>query len=258
MKGGVAVSLKLARALRHPVRDVTYVYYECEEIAAEYNGLLRLANERPDLLDADFAVLMEPSNAGVEAGCQGTLRGVVRTTGRRAHSARAWMGDNAVHSASEILLRLVDYEPRRVTIDGLEYCEGLNAVGISGGIAGNVIPDECEVTVNYRFAPNLDVARAKEHFVDVFAGYQVTFVDEAPGAMPGLHLQAAGDFLAAVGSEPQPKFGWTDVARFAELGIPAVNYGPGDPSLAHAPDERISEEEIRSCETKLRCWLGGS
>lgn len=257
MKGGVAVSLKLARALRHPVRDVTYVYYECEEIAAEHNGLRRLASERPELLAADFAVLMEPSNAGVEAGCQGTLRGVVRTTGRRAHSARAWMGDNAVHSATEILLRLVDYEPRRVTIDGLEYREGLNAVGISGGIAGNVIPDECEVTVNYRFAPNLTVAQAKQHFLEVFPGYEVAFVDEAPGALPGLHLRAADDFVAAVGSEPRPKFGWTDVARFAELGIPAVNYGPGDPALAHAPDERVSEQEIRSCEMTLLRWLDG-
>jgi succinyl-diaminopimelate desuccinylase len=257
MKGGVAVSLKLAHALDQPVRDITYVFYECEEIAAELNGLRRLAAERPELLEADFAVLMEPSNAGVEAGCQGTLRGVVRATGRRAHSARAWMGDNAVHNATEILTRLVGYAPRRVTIDGLEYREGLNAVGVSGGIAGNVIPDECDVTVNYRFAPNRTVAEAKQHVLEVFSGYEVTFVDEAPGALPGLQLQAASDFVAAVGSEPRPKYGWTDVARFAELGIPAVNYGPGDPALAHAPDERVSEQDIRSCEASMRHWLAG-
>jgi succinyl-diaminopimelate desuccinylase len=256
MKGGVAVSLKLAKQLSAPNRDITYVYYECEEVEAERNGLARLARQEPDLLKADFAVLMEPSNAVVEAGCQGTIRGVVSVPGRRAHSARSWMGKNAVHDAVEVLQRLLDYKAERVQIDGLEYREGLNAVGISGGIAGNVIPDFCEVIVNYRFAPTKSVAQAKAHVVETFANFQVTFVDEAAGALPGLDRPAAADFLAVVGQEPSPKLGWTDVAQFAEVGVPAVNFGPGDPTLAHAPDEHVRITDLFQCERILMQWLG--
>ena len=255
MKGGVAVSLRLAQRLANPKRDVTYVYYECEEIESKFNGLKMLADRRPELLLADFAILMEPSNAGVEAGCQGTLRAKVHTVGTRAHSARAWLGENAVHQAAEILTRLGAYEPAHVTIDGLQYREGLNAVGIAGGVAGNVIPDECVVTVNYRFAPNMSTTAAEDHVRQVFDGYRVEVVDLAPGASPGMALPAAQAFIAAVGGEPQPKFGWTDVARFAELGIPAVNYGPGDPSLAHAADERVPTAELVACEDRMVHWL---
>lgn len=257
MKGGVAVALRLAAGVPEPVRDVTYVFYECEEIDARFNGLARLALEHPDWLAADFAILMEPSNAGVEAGCQGTLRAQVRTTGVRAHSARSWLGRNAIHGARDILDRLIDYEPRTVAVDGLEYREGLNAVGIEGGVAGNVIPDACVVTVNYRFAPVLSPEDAEAHVREVFDGFEVTVVDLAPGALPGLDLAAAQDFVAAVGAEPRPKFGWTDVARFAEIGVPAVNFGPGDPSLAHAVDERVPEADLRACEATLRGWLTG-
>lgn len=255
MKGGVAVALRLAATVPEPTRDITYVFYECEEIDARFNGLARLAGGRPDLLEADFAILMEPSNAGVEAGCQGTLRAEVRTTGVRSHSARSWLGRNAIHQAREILQRLEDYEPRVVEVDGLQYREGLNAVGIQGGVAGNVIPDACVVTVNYRFAPVSSPATAEAHVRDLFAGFDVTVVDLAPGAMPGLDLPAARDFVAAVGADPAPKFGWTDVARFAEVGIPAVNYGPGDPSLAHAVDEKVPIADLQECERVLQAWL---
>lgn len=255
MKGGVAVALRLAATVPEPTRDVTYVFYECEEIDARFNGLARLADTRPDLLSADFAILMEPSNASVEAGCQGTLRAQVATSGIRAHSARSWLGHNAIHEAREILQRLNDYEPRTVSVAGLDYREGLNAVGIQGGVAGNVIPDACVVTVNYRFAPARSPAEAEAHVREVFAGFDVEVVDLAPGALPGLELPAARDFVAAVGAAPAPKFGWTDVARFAELGIPAVNFGPGDPSLAHAVDERVRESDVISCEIVLQEWL---
>ena len=174
MKGGVAVSLRLAADLVRPTRDVTWIYYEAEEIDSEFNGLRRLADERPELLAADFAVLMEPSNAVVEAGCQGTMRVEVRTTGTRAHSARSWMGHNAIHDAGEVLRRLSAYEPRTVEIDGLTYREGLNAVAIRGGVAGNVIPDECVVSVNYRFAPSRSAVEGEAHLREVFEGYDVT------------------------------------------------------------------------------------
>lgn len=255
MKGGVAVSLALAASVSEPVRDVTYVYYECEEVEADLNGLKTLAEQHPELLQADLAILMEPSNAGIEAGCQGTLRVEVRAHGVRSHSARSWKGVNAIHAAGEILDRLRDYEPRNPVIDSLTYREGLNAVGITGGVAGNVIPDECVVTVNFRFAPDRSLDDAIAHVEDVFKGFDVTVVDAAPGALPGLTRPAAAEFVAAVGAEPAPKFGWTDVARFTELGIPALNFGPGDPSLAHTRDEHVPVSQIESCERQLRSWL---
>ncbi|REF35573.1 succinyl-diaminopimelate desuccinylase [Thermasporomyces composti] len=257
MKGGVAVALRLAATVTEPVRDVTYVFYDCEEIEAERNGLGRLSREHPDLLAADFAVLMEPSAAHVEGGCQGTLRADVIVRGKRAHSARAWMGENAVHKAADVLNRLTSYEPRQVPVDGLVYREGLNAVGISGGVAGNVIPDECRVTINYRFAPDRSPDEAFEHVRSLMHGYEVELRDSAPAAAPGLHRPAAAAFVAAVGGEPRPKFGWTDVARFAELGVPAVNYGPGEPQLAHTPDEYVDVDELYQCEERLRGWLAG-
>jgi succinyl-diaminopimelate desuccinylase len=256
MKGGVAVALKLAAELPEPNRDLTFVFYECEEIDAIHNGLRKIAEGHPQLLQADFAILMEPSDAVVEAGCQGTLRVEVRTRGERAHSARSWRGVNAIHKAAEVLRRLNEYDARRPVIDGLEYHEGLNAVMISGGVATNVLPDEAVVTVNYRFAPDRSEAEALAFVREFFDGFEVTVTDSAPGALPGLHLPAARAFVDAVGGTVNPKFGWTDVARFSELGIPAVNFGPGDPSLAHKQEEHVPIEQIHRCEKSLRTWLG--
>ncbi len=257
MKGGVAVALHLAATVPTPNRDVTYVFYECEEVDAERNGLTLLARDHAHLLEADFAVLLEPSDAVVEAGCQGTLRVVVTTDGERAHSARAWMGSNAIHAAADVLGRLAAYEPREPVVDGLRYREGLNAVHVEGGVAGNVIPDECRVTVNYRFAPDRSEAEALAFVTEFFAPYAVTLADSAPAAQPGLGLPAAAAFVAAVGGEVNPKFGWTDVARFSALGVPAVNFGPGDPSLAHRRDERVPIAQIEQVAAHLRSWLEG-
>ena len=255
MKSGVAVALSLAVTLPRPGRDVTYLFYECEEVEAERNGLTRLARSHPALLEADFAVLLEPSDGHVEAGCQGTLRVRVRTRGERAHSARSWLGRNAIHAAAGVLERLRDYEPRRPVIDGLRYHEGLNAVGVEGGVAGNVVPDECVVTVNHRFAPDRSEEEALAAVRDVFAPYEVELVDSAPGALPGLAVPAAAAFLRSVGGEPRPKFGWTDVARFSGLGVPAVNYGPGDPVYAHRQDERVPVAQVEQVSAALRGWL---
>ena len=255
MKGGVAVALALAAQVTQPTRDITFVFYEAEEIDERYNGLKRLALTRPDLLEGDFAVLMEPSDAGVEAGCQGTLRAEIHLDGRRSHSARSWLGVNAIHGASEVLTRLAEYQPSRVIIDGLEYREGLNAVGITGGVAGNVIPDECVVTVNYRFAPSLTPELAVTHVNTIFEGFDVRVVDVAAGALPGLSQPAARAFLEVTSSTPRPKFGWTDVARFTALGIPAVNFGPGDPSLAHTREEYVPTSQVRSTFEVMRAWL---
>jgi succinyl-diaminopimelate desuccinylase len=255
MKSGVAVQLRLAATLADPSRDVTYVFYDCEEVAAERNGLLRLSRNAPALLAGDFAVLLEPSGGVVEGGCQGTLRASVTATGARAHSARAWMGSNAIHSAGGILDVLRAYVPREPVVDGLRYREGLNAVAISGGVAGNVIPDVCEVTVNYRFAPDRSCADAEEYVRSVFSGWDVSVLDAAAGARPGLAHPAAAAFLTAVGGTPRPKLGWTDVARFAELDIPAVNYGPGTSEIAHTAGEYVEIPKIAECESALRSWL---
>jgi succinyl-diaminopimelate desuccinylase len=256
MKGGCAVALRLAATLAETNRDVTYVFYECEEVEAERNGLLLLSRTRPELLEADFAILMEPSGAVVEAGCQGTMRVEVVVRGERAHAARSWRGVNAIHRSAEVLGRLRSYTPRKPVIDGLEYHEGLNAVFIAGGVAGNVLPDECRVSVNYRFAPDRSEEQAAEHLREVFDGFAIEVADSAPAAMPGLGVPAAAAFLEAVGGEANPKFGWTDVARFSALGVPAVNFGPGDPNLAHKQEEHVPLAQLRAVEDRMRAWLG--
>ncbi|WP_251450323.1 succinyl-diaminopimelate desuccinylase [Microbacterium sp. Marseille-Q6648] len=255
MKAGVAVQLVLAAELVEPRVDITWMWYDHEEVDAARNGLTRLAAARPDLFAADFAILGEPSNGQVEGGCNGTLRAIVRTDGVRAHSARAWVGENAIHKAAPVLVRLAEYRPREIEVDGLVYREGLNAVGISGGIAGNVIPDACEVEVNFRFAPSRSGEQAEQHVRDVFEGFDVEIVDLSPGARPGLDAPLAQEFVASVGAEPRPKYGWTDVARFSAMGVPAVNYGPGDPQLAHHDEERVPVAQIEDVERGLRVWL---
>ncbi len=255
MKGGDAVMLKLAADVTEPNRDITFIFYEAEEVDSVHNGLRLLSESDPELMTADFAILMEPSNASVEAGCQGTMRVDVRTTGERSHSARSWKGVNAIHKAAPILARLNDYVARQPVIDGLTYHEGLNATGIRGGVAGNVIPDECVVEVNFRFAPDRDEADAEAFVRDFFEGYDVTVTDMAAGALPGLDRPAAKAFIEAVGGEVAPKFGWTDVARFTALGVPAVNFGPGDPMFAHKQDEHVPMEHITRCERQLKEWL---
>ncbi|MGN9812138.1 succinyl-diaminopimelate desuccinylase [Micromonospora sp. BQ11] len=255
MKSGVAYALHLAVTLPEPRYDVTYFFYEAEEIESTYNGLFLVSEAHPEWLRADFAVLLEPTYGVVEAGCQGTMRAIVTTHGERAHSARSWRGVNAIHGAGEVLRRLQAYEGRRVTIDGCAYREGLNAVRIVGGVSGNVIPDRCEIEVNFRFAPDRDAAEAEAHVREVFAGFDLAVTDMAPGALPGLDNPAAREFLTAVGAEPVGKLGWTDVARFAAMGVPALNFGPGDPNLAHHRDEHVEIGKIRDGAATLHRWL---
>ncbi|MCV7223483.1 succinyl-diaminopimelate desuccinylase [Mycolicibacterium elephantis] len=257
MKSGDAVFLHLAATIAEPRHDITLVMYDCEEIEASANGLGRIERELPDWLAADVAILGEPSGGYIEAGCQGTLRVVVTTSGTRAHSARSWLGDNAIHKLGDVLARLRDYRPRSVDIDGCVYREGLSAVGIDGGIAGNVIPDAASVTINFRFAPDRTPGQALRHVHEVLDGLDVyiELTDSAPGALPGLTKPAAAALVAAAGGQVRAKYGWTDVARFAALGIPAVNYGPGDPNLAHRADERVETAAITAATDTLRRYL---
>ncbi|MCJ8503873.1 succinyl-diaminopimelate desuccinylase [Kocuria flava] len=257
MKGGVAVQLALAAALTEPVRDVTYVFYDHEEVEAAASGLGRLERTVPELLAADFAVLLEPTDGTVEGGCNGTLRVRITTTGRAAHSGRSWIGENAVHKQADVLTRLAAYTPRTVEVEGLAYREGLNAIRISGGVAGNVIPDTASVEINYRFAPDRTPEQALEHVREVLPGHELEVLDLSPAARPGLDRPAAAAFVAAVGQEPRPKYGWTDVARFSAMGVPAVNFGPGDALLAHTDDEHVPADAVRACHRALADWLAG-
>jgi succinyl-diaminopimelate desuccinylase len=255
MKGGIAVQLSVAAAVTRPQRDVTWVFYDNEEVEEYRNGLSRIAREHPSYLRGDFAVLCEPTSARIEGGCQGSMQLQVELRGLAAHSARAWMGHNAIHDASGVLQRLSSYQPQQIEVDGLIYREGLNAVTISAGIAGNVIPDRCLVEINYRFAPDKSPAEAEAYVREILDGYPIHVTDVAPGARPGLDQPAAAEFLRAVGGQASAKLGWTDVARFSAMGIPAVNFGPGDPSKAHADDEFCPADDVVACRDALIRWL---
>lgn len=255
MKGGVAVMLKLASELVDPRYDISWIFYDNEEVDSSKNGLGRLAQNHPELLRGEFAILCEPTSALVEGGCNGTLRALIRTKGMKAHSARPWMGENAIHKATPILQKLISFEPQTIAVDGLDYRESLNAVSIKAGIAGNVIPDLCEVEINYRFAPSKNAQAAKAQIEELFSGFEIEFVDVAEGARPGLDTELARQFLTATATTARPKYGWTDVARFSALGIPAINFGPGDPSLAHADNENLPVGHLFDVEKGLRSWL---
>lgn len=267
MKAGVAIMLSLAATLTNPSRDVTWIFYDHEEVEEHKSGLGRLVRNHPELVTGDFAVLCEPSSGVIEGGCQGVLRADVTFDGLAAHSARGWKGSNAIHMAADLLERLATVQPKQMTVDGLKYRQGLNAVGISGGIAGNVIPDVCVVTIDFRFAPALSLDDAKVWISELLADIYddtgiapgIDWVDESPPARPGLTAPLAREFVEVVqainGSRPRAKLGWTDVARFGALGIPAVNYGPGDPELAHTDNESCPVSDIYQCHAGLKAWL---
>ncbi|KFI63207.1 succinyl-diaminopimelate desuccinylase [Bifidobacterium cuniculi] len=277
MKGSDAVLLHLAATLTDPAYDLTFVFYDHEEVSAEHNGLRKVAETHPDWIEGDFAIIGEPTDCGIEGGCNGTMRFDVVVHGTAAHSARAWMGDNAIHKAAEVLNRLNSYENRAIEVDGLTYREGLNATLISGGKGTNVIPDECRIHVNYRFAPDKSIEEAKalmmgadagaelgngEHVATggVFEGFGIEMKDESPSARPGLTDPLAQSLVALVkertGRDPLPKLGWTDVARFSQLGVPAVNLGAGSPLLAHKHDEQLPETDLTLMADLLKDWLG--
>jgi succinyl-diaminopimelate desuccinylase len=264
MKGGIAVMLALAVTATEPAVDVTYLFYPCEEIGYADNGLGILSTERPELLKADAAVLLEPTGGSVEAGCQGTMHAVVTLRGSRAHTARPFMGVNAVHRLAPLLGVLASYESRRVVLDGCEYGEQLQAVRVEAGIANNVVPDSATVRLNFRFAPDRDregaVAELRAMIAPVLdpdSGDDLEVLEAMPGAPPSLGDPLIASLLAASRRPPRAKLGWTDVATFARLDVPAANFGPGDPLLAHTSDEQVSRAELEHVYDVLFALVNG-
>ena len=260
MKGGLAVMAALAEAVPDPAVDVTFVFYAGEEVAAEHNGLAHLARDRPELLAGDLAILGEPTRGELEAGCQGTLRVTVRLHGQRAHTARPWMGRNAIHRLGELLRLVEGFEERRPVIQGCEYREALQAVLVSGGVAANVVPDEVSVTINRRFAPDRTEEEALDEVRSLLApvledGDAVELVDSAPAAAPGLDHPLLQAVVQQHGLSVTAKLGWTDVARFSALGVPACNLGPGDPTLAHTAEERVDRASLERSYAVLHALL---
>ena len=250
MKSGLAVFLHLAETVAEPVVDVTYIFYVCEEVAAVHNGLKALLAEAPELVRGDAAILGEPTTAVLEAGCQGTLRAVLRVGGARAHTARPWMGRNAVHRLAPVIERISSWEPRRPVIDGCEFREALSVVKIEGGAGNNVVPDSASITINHRFAPDRSIEEAAALVCSVVGDDVLTddasfeVVDASAGALPSLRHPLLRSLAAMVNEAPRAKLGWTDVAFFAAHGIPAVNFGPGDPTIAHTAGEFVVRSEL--------------
>jgi len=255
MKSGIAVALKLASEITSSNFDITYLFYESEEIETKFNGLELITKQQKDLLNCDFAILMEPTNGILEVGCQGSLRFEVSTSGKRSHSARWWNGENAIHKTNKILEILNNYKSREPEIDGYKFREGLQAVKINGGIAGNVVPDSVSVSINHRFAPDTSIDQATTNMKNLFKDFNFLLVDAANAAPTGLSNPVIKDFVSSIGKSIAPKFGWTDVARFASNGIPAINFGPGDPNLAHHPDEKVLISQINDVYESLKKWL---
>jgi succinyl-diaminopimelate desuccinylase len=260
MKGGLAVMVALAQEVAEPAVDVTWVFYAGEEVSAEHNGLGHLARDRPDLLAGDVAILGEPTDGAIEAGCQGTMRLEVTLHGARAHTARPWMGRNAVHRLGAVLREVDAFPERRPVLDGCEYREALQAVAVTGGVAGNVVPDLATVILNRRFAPDRTPEEAEAEVRALLApaleeGDEVEVVDVAPAAPPGLGHPVLRALVEQHRLRVRAKLGWTDVARFAALGVPACNLGPGDPTLAHTAEERVERASLERTYEALRAIL---
>jgi succinyl-diaminopimelate desuccinylase len=261
MKGGIAVMLELAQSVTEYAIDVTWIFYAREEVESEHNGLKEIFTKAPELLSGDAAVLGEPTSALIEAGCQGTMRFLLRFKGERAHSARPWMGRNAVHRLSGVLDALEKYQYREPLIEGCKFREALQAVGVEGGVAGNVIPDMATLLINHRHAPDRNSEEAEKHIREFLKPYMehedsVELIDRAPAATPGMNHS----LLASIGEgiETRAKLGWTDVAFFSEQGIPAINFGPGDATLAHTSEERIERENLEITFATIKRVLEGN
>ncbi len=241
MKAGLAVMMEL---LDNGVGEVSgglvCVFYDAEEGPAADNGLEGVLDAVPWLTDADISIVLEPTNLDLELGCNGVLNADIVFTGSTAHSARPWLGDNAVTKAGSWLASMHDREPELVDIGGLEYREVFSVTKASGGIANNIIPGEFVINLNHRFPPIYSIAQAEERLEQVAAAADAIVIkDRAPSGSVDLDNERVQRLDALIGRERRAKQGWTDVARLTARGAVAVNYGPGIVDQAHQVGEHV-------------------
>lgn len=255
MKSGLALMMELLFEAPPPV-DVTLVFYAREEGPFAENELGPVLAEDPELARATFAVCLEPSDNRLSLGASGSLHAEVVFHGKTAHSARPWQGKNAIHEAGALLAELAALAPRESTVDGFVYRTVTSATLASGGRGRNVIPDRFSLNLNHRFPPGTDAEAAKAEVVGLVGGRaEVTFTDVSPSA-PTHRDHPLVRLLEGSGARGvEPKQAWTDVARFAALGVPAVNFGPGVNAQAHQPNEWTSASLLLEGREILRRFL---
>jgi len=260
MKSGLAVMLGLLEdeKIASGPYDVVGVFYDKEEGPADDNGLEDVLDAIPWLADAAFAVVLEPTDLQLELGCQGALNATVGFVGRAAHSARPWLGENAISKAGPWLVEMGARTPERVSVAGLEFLETFNVTMADGGVARNVIPPRFDLNLNYRFPPDRTIAEAETRLREVAsAADEVVIVDRAPPA-PIPEDNPYLDRLALVsGAARKGKQAWTDVARLSARGIPAVNYGPGETAEAHQASESVEAASLQIAFDAMRAFLTG-
>ena len=262
MKGGVAVMLEVADWTRSADRDLDldlgFFFFTREELPAEESPVPAFLEESADAKAAELAIVLEPTDNELHLGCLGNLEARLTFRGVSAHSARPWTGDNAIHKASAALAPLAELEPRDVEVDGLVFREVVSAVGIEGGIAGNVVPDRCAACLNYRYAPGRTREQAEARIGELAGDAEVEILGNSPPADVVLDRPLVTRLRQAGGFAVRPKQAWTPVAQFAEAGIDAVNLGPGATRYAHKADERVEIAELAHTFEALIRFCGGS
>ena len=264
MKSGLAVGMDCFEdpALRAGPYNLVLVAYAGEEGAHQGNELGPLLCALPALCQAALAVVLEPTDLRVQLGCMGALHAEVTFSGRAAHSARPWQGENALTKAGEFLSQLHALQPEDITVDGLVFREVVTATRAwtePVREARNVVPDRFTVNCNYRFAPDKSEEEAERHMRElVGARADVVTVDLAPAGQPHRDHPLVARFIDSVDAPVEPKQAWTDVARFTSMGVPALNYGPGLTAQAHQSGEHVPEENLLSARQALTRFLDGS
>jgi succinyl-diaminopimelate desuccinylase len=255
MKGGLAVMIHLIEALG-PDR-VACVFYAGEEGPLSGNQLGQILTDASWLVAASAGIVLEPTNQALEAGCQGSINADVTFTGEPAHSARPWLGDNAITKAGEFLTFMRGLEPELHVVNGLEFKEVMSVTTAQGGVARNVIPAGFVMNVNYRFAPDRNPESAVERLLEVCAGGdRVEITDVAPAGSVNVDHPLFRSLIENSGAAVFGKQGWTDVAQLSAVGIPAINFGPGEPSLAHKPGESVRIADLHWAHDSLLAVLG--
>ena len=242
MKGGISIIL---HSLVEENQDIIGVFYTAEEGPYEMNGLGDLMPTILSNKNLEFSIILEPTNCEIELGCLGTLNANIKLKGIAAHSARPWVGENPIYKIGDISKKVSDNEITLLDIEGLEFKQVLSITKVSSGIANNVIPDEAMLNINFRFSPEMTNDDAQNFINNMFSEFgEIEITSSSEGAMPNIENSNIKNFISSTGLSPNPKQAWTDIARFYSHGIASVNFGPGDPLLAHTADEHVSKKQL--------------